>query len=541
VANSKRQTWQLSPSGRYLFDPKQSESGKQPKRRISAIPLLLLAVPLALLAVPITSLVLSSMYGSGHELHQHLHFPVYMVVPFAALLLAIALMPLAPEKVHHWWEENQNRLLVALGLGAPVVLYMVVMFGGHAAAQAVWHAIKEYISFVALLFTLYTIAGGIHLQGNLVGTPRINTIFLAIGTVLASVIGTTGAAMVLVRPMLRTNSERRHTVHIFIFFIFLVANIGGSLTPLGDPPLFLGFLRGVPFFWTLALTPMWLTAGGILLTIFYCLDRFVYYPRESAADIAHDEMDYVPLRLLGKHNILYLGAAIAAILLTPTLEHLLSSPGHHIELWWVRDAVMVSLALMSMKTTPAAIRYEKNQFNFYAMGEVAALFLGIFICMIPALSILNQAGRDGAIPVKQPAHFLWATGVCSGFLDNAPTYLVFVSVAQGVVEKQKSLAEAGGAPLKIGSETYPFPKKQLGLPQNFLLAIAVGSVFFGALTYIGNAPNFMVNAICVEQGIPMPSFLGYLKWSVCVLVPVYLLVTIIFFNGLEMLKGLVGG
>lgn len=490
----------------------------------------------ALLIVPLVSFAISAMYGSGHHELPAMHYPFFMLVPFAILLLTIALMPFAPHEVLHWWENNFNRLVVAVVLAIPVLLFTFAKFGAHDAWAAVWHSLKEYISFVALLFTLYTISGGIHLQGNLPGTPVINTLFLLVGTVLASLIGTTGASMLLIRPLLSTNKERKHTTHIYVFFIFLVSNIGGSLTPLGDPPLFLGFLRGVPFFWTLKLTPMYLMASGILLLIFFIFDT-VQYGKETKEDLEIDEADVVPLKILGLEHALLLAAAIFLIIVTPRVEHAMSSPGRHFEMWWLRDALMVGMALFSLGLGAPEIRYKKNGFNFHAMGEVAALFLGIFICMIPALAILKKSGKEGKIPVSNPAEFLWATGLCSACLDNAPTYLVYVSVAQGVMTKknenwQKEHGENLNFQFHDKHEVYPFEKEHLNLPEIYLLAISVGAVFFGALTYIGNAPNFMVNAICVGNGVEMPSFLGYMKWSLTILLPVYALVTWVFFTGL---------
>jgi Na+/H+ antiporter NhaD/arsenite permease-like protein len=505
---------------------------RQPKQ---LNPLLIVAIgaPLAILLIPLLSIGIGLLYTHGEHHAPQLAFPFFMLVPFSILLLTIAFMPFAPHRLLHWWEENKNRLVVALGLSIPVVIYMYASFGAHNAWAAIWHSLEEYISFVALLFTLYTISGGIHLQGNLEGTPVINTTFLAIGTLLASVVGTTGASMLLIRPLLTTNSERKHTRHIYVFFIFLVSNIGGSLTPLGDPPLFLGFLRGVPFMWTLNLFPMWAFASVILLVIFFIWDT-VAIKKEKKKDILRDETDVVPLKLLGLEHALLLGAAIVLILVTPTLEKMGSHGDHHLKLWWIRDGLMVALALFSLKTGVPEIRYKKNGFNFHAMGEVAALFLGIFLCMIPALSILKENGKAGQIPVKTPASFLWATGLCSGFLDNAPTYLVYVAVGEGIMDKnnEDSLKEKG-VPYSVGEgenkETYPFKKEHLGLPEVYLLAVSVGAVFFGAFSYIGNAPNFMVKAICEGNGQEMPTFVGYLAWSVGILLPVYALVTFVFF------------
>ncbi|MDF1660398.1 MAG: sodium:proton antiporter [Planctomycetota bacterium] len=506
-------------------------------KKINPLLIVGIGVPLALALVPLFSFGAGLLYTHGDHHAPNLEFPFIMLAPFSILLLSIAFMPFAPHSVLHWWEQNKNRLLVAIGLSIPVVGYMYATFGSHDAWALIWHSLEEYISFIALLFTLYTISGGIHMQGNLEGTPKINTAFLAIGTILASVSGTTGASMVLIRPLLTTNKERKHVQHIYVFFIFLVSNIGGSLTPLGDPPLFLGFLRGVPFFWTLALIPMWAFASIILLIVFFIWDT-IAHKKETKKDIDEDHTHIVPLKILGLEHVLLLAGAIALILITPSLEKAGSHGDHHMKLWWIRDGLMVSLALISLKLGDPTIRYKKNGFNFHAMGEVAALFLGIFLCMIPALSILKANGKSGNIPVKSPASFLWATGVCSGFLDNAPTYLVYVAVGNGVMAKnnEESLASEEAKPYEYPSlhegqeaEVYPFKEEHLGLPEAFLLAISVGSVFFGALSYIGNAPNFMVKAICEGNGVQMPSFVGYLVWSVGILVPLYVVVTFVFF------------
>lgn len=510
--------------------------GSRNPKKVSPLLMVALGLPLAILAVPLTlgliSLVSSFaeafLYSHGHHAVKHVDFPLIMVAPFAALLLSIALMPFAPPKVHHWWEENKNRLIVALGLALPVVIYMYATEDSADASANLWHSVQEYISFVALLFALYTISGGIHLQGNLVGTPVVNSIFLAVGTILASVVGTTGASMLLIRPMLSTNRERKHVTHIYVFFIFLVSNIGGSLTPLGDPPLFLGFLRGVPFFWTLALTPMWAFTSVLLLALFFAVDT-VFYRRETKADLIRDEMEYVPLRILGKRHAYYLIGVIALIILTPEVEKSFSHGEHTLNLWWIRDGLMTTMALMSLRTGDPEVRYTKNRFNFHAIGEVAALFIGIFICMIPALSILEDNGKRGKLPVETPAQFLWATGVSSGFLDNAPTYLVFVKIGNGVMDNKAGGEVEPGDEVTVRDTKYIIKKETLDLPQEYLLAISVGAVFFGALSYIGNAPNFMVSAICVGEGVRMPSFLGYLKWSFGILLPVYVIVTLVFF------------
>lgn len=503
-------------------------------RHLNPLLVVALVIPIAVATVPLMSLLLSAVVSDGPHQSVDLQFPLYMVLPFAALLGSIALMPFAPHDVLHWWENNLNRLLIAVVLAIPIIVYMYATFGAHDTNIAMTYALEEYISFIVLLFTLYTISGGLHLQGNLKGTPLVNVTYLAIGTVLASAVGTTGASMLLIRPVLSSNKERAYVTHIYVFFIFLVSNIGGSLTPLGDPPLFLGFLRGVPFFWTLELLLPWAIASSVLLAIFFAVDKF-YYAKENQANLTRDKSEAVPLRILGLEHAALLAAVIAVVLVTPALEHKLGGLSGHAKLWWVRDGFMVTLALISLKTGRPEIRWQKNGFNFHAMGEVAALFLGIFICMIPALAILKTNGkagniRIGEVAIEEPIHFMWATGICSALLDNAPTYLVYVSVAQGVLEnKNAESLKKTGVPLTFKEservEVYPYKPETLNLPNIYLLAISLGAVFFGALTYIGNAPNFMVNAICVSEGVSMPSFISYIGWSVLFLGPVYVLIT----------------
>ena len=326
------------------------------------------------------------------------------------------------------------------------------------------------------------------LDGDLQATPRVNTAFLALGALFASFVGTTGASMLLIRPLLRTNSERRHVVHTVVFFIFLVSNIGGCLTPLGDPPLFLGYLQGVPFAWTFRLAAEWLFTSGLLLVIYFIWDTRAY-ARETVADLREDRLAVKPLRLAGGENLLLLlGIVVAAAFL--------DAP-------W-REAAMVALALASLKRTPRDLR-RANHFSFDPILEVAAVFAGIFLTMIPALDLLRA--RGAALGVREPWQFFWASGVLSSFLDNAPTYLTFLALAQG----QGMAAEV------------------VGVPHRILAAISLGAVFMGANTYIGNGPNFMVRSIAESRGVKMPSFGGYMLYSGAVLLPVFALVTLVFF------------
>jgi Na+/H+ antiporter NhaD/arsenite permease-like protein len=395
------------------------------------------------------------------------------------MLLVIAFFPLW---LPHWWESNRNKLLVSVALGAPVlVLYLA------RRPDALVHTAADYVSFIILLAGLYVIAGGILLRGDLEATPLVNTAFLATGTAVASVVGTTGASMLLIRPLLQTNQERTRVRHTVVFFIFLVSNIGGMLTPLGDPPLFLGYLQGVPFTWTLRLWPQWLVMSVALLGLYYLLDSR-HHAHESTASLRRDRTRIEPLRISGGLNALWLAGVVAAVAF-------LGAP--------LREAAIVALAAVSLWRTPQEIR-RANRFTSYPMVEVAVLFLGIFLTMIPALELLHERGSE--LGVRAPWQFFWATGVLSSFLDNAPTYLTFLALAQGM-----------GMPAEV-----------VGVPHLILTAISVGAVAMGANTYIGNAPNFMVKAIAEEAGVRMPSFVGYMAYSGGVLLPLFLLVTLLF-------------
>jgi Na+/H+ antiporter NhaD/arsenite permease-like protein len=406
--------------------------------------------------------------------------PLYATLPFVAMLLAIAILPLTAP---HWWESNRNKLIVSAVLGLPV---LVLYLGREPAALT--HMAQSYVSFVVLLGCLYAIAGGIHLRGDLEATPAINAAFLGTGAALASVIGTTGASMLLIRPLLQTNRERRHVTHTVVFFVFLVSNVGGMLTPLGDPPLLLGYLSGVPFLWTLRLWPPWLTMVATLLALYVVWDT-VLHRRETPAALRRDRTRIQPLRVDGSLNALGLIGVVAAVALLP-------APA--------REMAILALAALSLWRTPAAVR-RANQFTAAPMVEVAVLFAGIFLTMIPALELLEQ--RGGELGVRTPAQFFWATGLLSSFLDNAPTYVAFLALARGL-----------GLPAEV-----------VGVPHEILAAISVGAVAMGANTYIGNAPNFMVKAIAEASGVRMPSFLGYMLFSGVVLLPLFALTAALFF------------
>lgn len=432
-------------------------------------------------------------------------------IPFLGMLLSIAVFPLV---AHHFWENH--RLKVAAFWAALALVPIAVTGGAGMAAEAVVHtALLEYIPFIMLLLALFTVAGGIVVRGNLHGSPLTNTVLLAVGSALASLIGTTGAAMILIRPLIRANDDRKHNVHVFVFFIFLVANAGGALTPLGDPPLFLGFLRGVSFFWpTVNLLGPAVLIIGVLLAVFFLLDSVVY------AKEGHTPRDPTPDRSIsisGGVNFLLIPAIIAAILLSAALDlGAVTIFGTHVTIAnLLRDMAFVVIILVSLAFTPGAHRAE-NTFSWGPIREVAELFAGIFITIVPVLAML-KAGSEGAfaplVALVQGTDgspdnlaYFWITGGLSSFLDNAPTYLVFFELA-------------GGDPHHLMTEG-----------TTTLAAISAGAVFMGANTYIGNAPNFMVYAMARDGGIRMPGFFGYMLWSGAILVPLFVLVSWVFFS-----------
>jgi Na+/H+ antiporter NhaD/arsenite permease-like protein len=432
---------------------------------------------------------------------------LWALAPFAVMLLCIAILPLAAPC---WFEKNLNKGIVAFVLGAPTVGYLIGRFGDvglHLSASTA----EEYVSFLLLLFTLFTISGGIYLTGNLVATPKTNLAFLVVGAILASFIGTMGASMVLIRPLLRANSERVHAKHTVVFFIFAVSNVGGLLTPLGDPPLFLGFLRGVPFAWTFRLWAEWLLTVALVLIAYLAFELY-YYRKEPAPARRMDLADYVPMRIKGGLNIVLLVLVIVAVLFSDALGR----AGEAIHFPFVREVVFVVLALASLRLGPRGPR-ASNHFAWAPIIEVAVLFAGIFATMIPALAILQARGGD--IGLTQPWHYYWASGGLSSFLDNAPTYLAFTSVAQGQVGVDT-----------VGALTSTGIIPALGLaPAKFLAAISCGSVMMGANSYIGNAPNFAVKCVAEHSGLKMPSFFGYMAYSIAVLIPIFLIVTVVFF------------
>ena len=458
--------------------------------------------------------------GTGGDHLGHV-LPLWSMIPFVGILFSIAVMPLlAPQIWHHHFGK------IAAGWAVLFALPFLMAFQGEAFHEIAHIALIDYVPFIIVLWGLFTIGGGIVLKGSLVGTPVVNTILLLIGTLLASWVGTTGAAMLLIRPVIRANAWRTSKQHIIIFFIFLVANIGGSLTPLGDPPLLLGFIHGVPFFWTLGLFPMMIFVVVILLAVFYALDSYLM---KRDGDTPPDITGGDPIRLEGVHNFLFLGGVLALVLMSGTVE-LAETVVLGVHIPWqdhIRNGGIVVMLWLSLKTTSQELR-KANGFTWEPILEVAYLFAGIFITIIPALAIL-RAGSEGALGavidgVKEPWHYFWVTGTLSGFLDNAPTYLAFFNTALGKLH----LTEGEVGQFLAGGD---FAGEMLARLQAFevlLVAISVGAVFMGAMTYIGNAPNFMVRAIAEENKIPMPSFFGFMIWSVALLIPVFILVTIVF-------------
>lgn len=440
--------------------------------------------------------------------------PLWSTVPFVGMLLSIALLPLfAPRFWHHHFGK------VAAFWAIAIALPSLVIYRDVALHEFLHIIIADYIPFIIILGALYTVSGGILLKGTLRGTPIVNTGIIAIGTLLASWMGTTGASMLLIRPFLRANSYRENRAFMVVFFIFLVSNIGGSLTPLGDPPLFLGFLRGVPFFWTFKLFPQMLFAAALLLTIYFFIDSY-YFKKEGHTGAPQDGIKE-PLRVEGIHNLLYLTGIVGAVLLSGFLKlgdlHVF---GLHLKIQDIlRDVILLFIAGFSMLTTSREIR-EENEFTWFPMREVAILFIGIFITMMPCLKIL-AAGIEGELAflvegVRDPMHFFWVTGMLSGLLDNAPTYLTFLSTLLGRFYP--------------GVDTHEAISMLIRDNVLYLKAVSAGAVFFGANTYIGNAPNFMVRSIAEETGTRMPSFFGYVfKYSLPILVPVFILITIIFY------------
>lgn len=427
--------------------------------------------------------------------------PIWALIPFVLMLAMIAVGPLM---FHHWWENNKNKLIVSLVLGIPMAIYLIANGMTH---NLVHQVMFDYIPFIILLGALFTITGGIHLRGDIQAKPLNNLVFLSIGAVLASIMGTTGAAMLLIRPVIKTNAERKFKVHTILFFIAIVANAGGLLTPLGDPPLFLLYLRGAPFDWFFHLLPEWVFVNGLLLIIYFIVDRY-YYKKEPKTNIVMDKTLVEPIKLKGNINFLFLIGVVLSVAFLNKQYLPFIETNHYFG--FIREFVIVSMAVLSLIFTKQAYR-NANKFTWEPIKEVAYLFLGIFVTMVPALLYLSQNAES--IGIHSAPQFYYATGVLSSFLDNAPTAVSFHNLALGL------------------HDAHPGELIVAGVPELLLTAISLGAVFFGAMTYIGNGPNFMVKAIAEENNISMPSFFGYIfKFTLIVLLPVYVITQLIFLN-----------
>jgi Na+/H+ antiporter NhaD/arsenite permease-like protein len=443
-----------------------------------------------------------------------LRLPLWSALPFALTLLSLAVLPVAAER---FWHAHYPKVIGALA--AAFAVPFVAVFRGEATHEILHILLSDYVPFLVLIVGLYATAGGLILRGDLAGTPAVNTLLLTIGTASASLIGTTGAAMLLIRPLLRANANRARREHLVIFFIFLVANIGGCLTPLGDPPLFLGFLAGVPFGWPLRLAPQLLLLAAVLLPLFYIVDRR-FYARETPAPPAPGD-PREPLRLEGKRNLVFLAGIVGAVLLSGVWDgggvSLLGVPLKLEGL--VRDGLILLCGALSLVATPKALRAD-NRFSWAPAREVAILFAGIFVTILPVLAILKTGASGAFAPVFRvldaPWRYFWTTGLLSSFLDNAPTYLT-------VLNAQIERFGTGGLDIPAAAALARDHARHLA-------AVSAGAVFMGANTYIGNAPNFMVKAIAEEAGVRMPSFFGYIvRWSLPILVPLFVLLTLVFY------------
>ena len=487
-------------------------AGRAPNSHFLSGPVLATASPAAVEGEAGAHTAVETDHGHGHPNLGEI-LPLWSCIPFAGMLLSIALFPLlAPEFWHHHFGK------VSAFWAATLALPFLAAFKGLALYEILHIILADYVPFIILLWSLYTVSGGILLRGTLRGTPMVNTVILLIGTLLASWMGTTGAAMLLIRPFLRANTHRKNRTFMVVFFIFLVANVGGSLTPLGDPPLFLGFLHGVSFFWTFKIMPHMVVVSILLLVVYFLLDSY-HYRKEGVQ--APDDGVKEPLKLVGIHNFIFLAGIVGAVLMSGVVDwgEVTTLGIHRAVQDWVRDGLLIGMGILSMVTTSITIR-EDNDFTWFPIIEVAYLFIGIFITMIPCLLIL-KAGLKGELAfliqgVNRPVHYFWVTGALSAFLDNAPTYLTFFNTALGSFFA--GMTEAEAVPLLMTDKAI------------YLQAISTGAVFFGAVSYIGNAPNFMVRSIAEEAGTPMPSFFGYIiRFSLLFLIPSFGIVTLIFF------------
>ena len=426
-----------------------------------------------------------------------IEIPLLSLLPFVLMLLSIAVFPLF---WNHFWEKNKNKLYVAIALSIPVIIYLLANNFSH---QLIHTMLFDYVPFLILLGALFTITGGILLSGDIAAKPKVNTLFLGIGAVLASLMGTTGAAMLLIRPVIQTNKQRTFKVHTILFFIGIVANCGGLLTPLGDPPLFMMYLRGAPFTWFFHLAPEWFVTNLLLLIIYFFVDTY-FYKKEPASAIARDLSNIKPLKIEGKRNFIFLVGVVLAVAFLN--EQYLSFININPYFKFIREAVIVLMAFLSMQFTPKLLR-TSNNFTWHPIEEVAYLFLGIFITMVPCLLYLETNAKQ--LGVETVSQFYYYTGLLSSFLDNTPTAVTFHSLALGLGITEGTLVA--------------------GIPEILLKAISTGAVFFGSMTYIGNGPNFMVKAVAEENNIKMPDFFSYMyKFSIIVLLPIFILVQLLF-------------
>jgi Na+/H+ antiporter NhaD/arsenite permease-like protein len=423
--------------------------------------------------------------------------PLLSLLPFVLMLLSIAIFPLF---WNHFWEKNSNKLIVAVILSIPTVIYLM--------SAGLWHRLYEtmvfdYVPFLILLGALFTITGGIYLSGDIEAKPKTNTLFLGIGAVLASFMGTTGAAMLLIRPVIQTNKERQFKVHTILFFIGIIANCGGLLTPLGDPPLFMMYLRGAPFTWFLKLAPEWLFTNAVLLIVYFIVDSF-YYKKEPVAAVQKDKANIRPIKLEGKLNFVWLiGVVLAVAFLNPQYLPFIEQNEYF---KFIREFAILGMAVLSLLFTTKLVR-TSNNFTWEPIKEVAYLFFGIFITMVPCLLFLEVNAKTLGVTLAH--QFYYYTGALSSFLDNTPTAVTFHSLAEGLGITTGNLVA--------------------GIPEDLLKAISVGAVMFGSMTYIGNGPNFMVKAVAEENNIKMPSFFAYMyKFSLLILLPIFIIIQLLF-------------
>ncbi len=422
---------------------------------------------------------------------------IFSIIPFLLMLAAIAVLPLA---YNHFWEKNRNKLIVAIILSLPVIFYLLY----NSFGMELYHTmVFDYVPFIILLGALFTITGGILLSGDLEAKPITNTIFLGLGAVLASFMGTTGAAMLLIRPVIKTNSERKFKVHTILFFIGIVANCGGLLTPLGDPPLFMMYLRGTPFVWFAKLILPWMFINSVLLLIYFFVDSY-YYKKEPESSLVRDKSILKPIKIEGKRNFIFLIGVVLAVAFINEQYLSFISTNHYFS--FLRELFILIMAYLSLLFTPKLLR-ESNNFTWGPIEEVAYLFFGIFITMVPALLYLETNAKS--LGIASSTQFYYFTGLLSSFLDNTPTAVTFHSLALG-------LSETGGNLIA-------------GIPEVLLRAICLGAVVFGSMTYIGNGPNFMIKAIAEDNNIKMPDFFSYMiKFSIIVLLPIFILAEILF-------------